>query len=158
MQHSVVVFILSILDWKKLFWANLIQKIKIVRLSWNLLMFNSSQFNGDVHFLCFQPEISCLGKFVLKIKTLSLILNLVPRLIWMQNSMVFIFSVRLEVPILGIFGPKNQICQFKLKFDTYNHVHHILRLFCWLSKFSFYHKWNKAWLLVITWYVRVATT
>ena len=29
--------------------------------------------------------------------------------------------------------------------------------FWWLSKFSFHHKWNKAWLLVINWYIRVAS-
>ena len=35
----------------------------------------------------------------------------------------------------------------------YNHVHNILRLFLWLSKFSFPHKWSEAWLLAINWYI-----
>ena len=35
----------------------------------------------------------------------------------MQNSMVVvILSVRLEITILGKFGPKNRNCEFKLKF------------------------------------------
>ena len=29
--------------------------------------------------------------------------------------------------------------------------------FWWLRKFSFHHKWNEAWLLVINWYIRVAS-
>ena len=37
MQSSVVVFIFSDLDWKYFFWANLVQKIKIATLSWNMV-------------------------------------------------------------------------------------------------------------------------
>ena len=29
--------------------------------------------------------------------------------------------------------------------------------FSWLSKFSFHRKWDGAWLLVINWYIRVAS-
>ena len=38
----------------------------------------------------------------------------------MQNSMVLFifFRFRSEFPFLGKFGPKNQNCQFKLKFGT----------------------------------------
>ena len=65
-------------------------------------MFNSSQFNGDVHFLCFQPEISCLGKFVLKIKTqFNLKFGT-----WTISNVEFnggahLFCFRLEVPIFN---------------------------------------------------------
>ena len=39
----------------------------------------------------------------------------------MQNSMVQLhfFCFRREIPFLRKFGPKNQSCQFKLKFGTY---------------------------------------
>ena len=37
MYNSVMVFTFSLLDQKLLFWANLVQKIKIVSLSWNLV-------------------------------------------------------------------------------------------------------------------------
>ena len=39
------------------FRANLVQKIKIVSLSWNLVawLFQYAEFSGDVHFFCFQP-------------------------------------------------------------------------------------------------------
>ena len=80
MQNSRVVFTFSVLDWKHPFWANLLQKIKIVTLSWNV----------------------------------------VPRLIqicrihWWCSY----FPFYLGNSFLGKFGPKNQNCQFKLKFGT----------------------------------------
>ena len=37
MQNSMVVFTFSVLDRKHPFWANLVQKIKIVRLNLNLV-------------------------------------------------------------------------------------------------------------------------
>ena len=37
MQNSMVIFTFSVFDWKSTFWANLVQKIKIVCLSWNLV-------------------------------------------------------------------------------------------------------------------------
>ena len=36
MQKSMVAFALSVFAWKKPSWANLVQKFKIVSLSWNL--------------------------------------------------------------------------------------------------------------------------
>ena len=38
-----------------------------------------------------------------------------------------------------------------------NHVDDILRVFLWLSKFSFHHKWKEEWLLVINWNIKVTT-
>ena len=37
MQNSMVMFILSVFDWKCPFWANLVQKVKIIIWSWNLV-------------------------------------------------------------------------------------------------------------------------
>ena len=37
MQNAMALFIFSVLDRKHPFWANLVQKIRIVTLSWNLL-------------------------------------------------------------------------------------------------------------------------
>ena len=36
-QNSMVVFTFSVLDWKYPSWANLVQKIKIISLTWNLV-------------------------------------------------------------------------------------------------------------------------
>ena len=37
-------------------------------------------------------------------------------------------------------------------------VHNILKIFWWLSKFSCPHKWNEAWLLVISWSTKNCST
>ena len=37
MQNSMVMFIFFVFDWKYPFWANLVQKVKIISLSWNLV-------------------------------------------------------------------------------------------------------------------------
>ena len=46
-------FIISVLNRKYHFWANLVQKIKIVSLSWQLVLtqFEYKEFNGDVFVL-----------------------------------------------------------------------------------------------------------
>ena len=77
-------------------------------------------FNGDVHFFSSRPEIPILGKFVQKIKIFSLSWNLVLMLIvckiqWWCS--LFLFSTRNT--LFGQICPKNQNCQFELKFGTY---------------------------------------
>ena len=44
---------------KTIFWANLVKKIKIVSLSGNLVprLIDYAEFNVDVHFFSFLPEI-----------------------------------------------------------------------------------------------------
>ena len=38
MENLMLMFILSVLDWEYLFWANLAQKMKITSLCWNLVV------------------------------------------------------------------------------------------------------------------------
>ena len=74
----MVAFTFYLCHWKYHFWANLVEKIKIVSLSWNL----------------------------------------VPRLTWtcrIQWWVLVLFSVLDQI---FFFAPKNQNCQFKLKFGT----------------------------------------
>ena len=54
-----------VFEWKYPFWANLVQKIKIISWSWNLVptQLEHAEFNGDVHSFCFWLEIPFLGKF-----------------------------------------------------------------------------------------------
>ena len=65
MYNSMVVFILIVLDWKYPFWTNLVQKIKIVNSRWNFVpsLIEYAELNGGVHFFCFRPETTFLGKF-----------------------------------------------------------------------------------------------
>ena len=74
----------------------------------------------SVFLFCFQLETPFLSKFGPKLKIISLSWNFVPRPISnMQNSMVMsTFSVFDWKYFLGKFGPKNQNCQFELKFHT----------------------------------------
>ena len=54
-QSSMVMFRFSVFNWKCHFWASLVQKIKIVSLSWNLVLqqFKYAEFNDAVHFFRF---------------------------------------------------------------------------------------------------------
>ena len=52
-----------VFDWNYPFWANLIQKIKIVNWSWNLvltLIRIPAEFNSGVYFVCVRLEIPFL--------------------------------------------------------------------------------------------------
>ena len=50
---------------------------------------------------------------------------------------------------------ETQQIQYKEKKQRNNHVQNILRLL--MVELSFHHKSNKAWLLVIIWYIWVAS-
>ena len=70
-QNSMVMFPFSVFDGKYPFWEKMVQKIKIVSLSLNLvprLIWIYRKLSGDVHFFRFRPEIPFLGKFDPKIQ------------------------------------------------------------------------------------------
>ena len=97
MQNSMVIFILFVLDWKYHFWTNMVQKIKIVSLSWNLgpLLIRICTIQWLCSLFCFRPQTPFLGKFGPKSKSCQFKLKFGT---WtnsnMQNSMVvFTFSV-----------------------------------------------------------------
>ena len=52
-------------DWKNLFWANLVQKIKIVGLGWNLVsrLIRICRIQWWCSLFCFRAETPFLGKF-----------------------------------------------------------------------------------------------
>ena len=111
----------SVFNWKFLFWASLVKKIKVVNWTWNLVPSetNFNKQNSVVMFTFYVLDWNYpfWASLVKKIKIANLSWNLVPRLI---RVVVFIFfRFRLEMPFLDKLGPKNQNCQFKLKFETY---------------------------------------
>ena len=63
MQNSMVVFNFSVLEWKHPFWANLVEKIKIVSLSWNLVprLVRICRIQWWSSFFCFRPKTPVLG-------------------------------------------------------------------------------------------------
>ena len=77
-----------------------------------LIFFEYVEFNGGVHFFCFQLEISFLGKVGPKNKIDSLSLNLTTRLIriWRIRcwSSPFLFFLA-KIPYFDKFSPKIKI-------------------------------------------------
>ena len=109
MQNSMVVFLASILGWKHPFWASLVQKIKIVSFSWNLIHSLTQiwktqwwcslfLFFNATHFYCkfVSKNQNCLLKLKFGIQT-----NLN-----MQNSMMMFFFFVLD--LFCKYCPKNQ--------------------------------------------------
>ena len=66
----MVIFTFSVFDHRYSFWANLVQKIKIVSLSLNLVprLIRICRIHGHVHFFSLRLGIPFLGKFGSKIQ------------------------------------------------------------------------------------------
>ena len=62
----MVMFNLSILDWKYLFWANSMQQIKIFGLICDLLCkLEYAELDGDFRFFSFRSKITFFGKYAI---------------------------------------------------------------------------------------------
>ena len=141
MQNLMVVFIFSDLDWKYPFWANLVQKIKIVSSSWNLVPGLTQMCRIQWWCPIFQFLIgnTLLGKFDQKNKIDSLSWNSVWRFEYAEfNGGVHFFWFRLEIPFFGKLGPENYNCQFKLKFGTLTNSN--MQNSVVIFTFSFFHR------------------
>ena len=125
-MHLVAVTWLFVSNQKCLFCANLDQKIKIVSLQrWNLVprltWISGIQWWYSLFLFSTKNNLFWVN-LVQKIEIVSLSWNLVHRIIRICKIQwwccpIFLFSTRNS--FLGIFGPENQNCQFKVKFDTY---------------------------------------
>ena len=75
---------------------------------------------GMVTFLGFEPKYLFRAYLVQIFKFVCSGKNLLPRLFEYAelNDSVLSICFRLEIPFLGMFGPKTENCQFQLKFDT----------------------------------------
>ena len=74
MQNSMMLFIFLVFQWKYPFWANLVQKIKIVTLTWNLAprLFRSCRIQGWCSFFWFLSRNTLFGQIWSKTSKLSL--------------------------------------------------------------------------------------
>ena len=120
----------SVFDRKLLFWANLVKKIKIVSLTWNLVprLIRTWRIYRRCWFIRFLTGIAGFGqtwsknqncqfkvKFITKTNSnmqnsiVCLSWNLAPRLIQVYRISwcVHIFFFIWETPFSGKFGPKN---------------------------------------------------
>ena len=77
---------------KHIYWVNLVQKFKIVSLSWNLVIqLKYAEFNGDFHVFCFWPAILLLDEFGPKIQNCLFKLKFGTQINYkLQNSMVIL--------------------------------------------------------------------
>ena len=75
---------------------------------------------GMFTFLGFAPKYLFWEYLVQEFKFVCSGKNFLPRLIKYAelNGGVLCICFRLETPFLGKLGPKNENCQFQLKFDT----------------------------------------
>ena len=122
MQNSMVMFIFFVFDRKYPFWANLVQKVKIISWSWNLV--------ARLIWICWIQWCCSLFSFL----TGSALLGQ----IWSKLSIFTVFFVSdQKCPFLGKFGPKCQNCQFKAKFVKVASLIRICRIQRWCSLFSF---------------------
>ena len=93
MQNSMVMFIFFVFDRKYPFWANLVQKVKIISWSWNLV--------ARLIRICWIQWCCSLFSFL----TGSALLGQ----IWSKLSIFTVFFVSDQKrPFLGKFGPKCQ--------------------------------------------------
>ena len=69
MQTSMVMFNLSILDWKYLFWGNLVQQIKIFGLICDLLYkLEYPELDGYFRFFSFSSKITFFDKYAISFR------------------------------------------------------------------------------------------
>ena len=130
MQNPMVMIAFPVFSRKYPFWANLVKKINIVSLIWNLvprlIRICKIQWLCSLFFV-FDWKYPFLINLVLKIKIISLNWKLAPIFIRTCRTQwwcsVFLFYTRNTLS--GKFGPKSQNCQFKLKFGTYNRSQNI---------------------------------
>ena len=140
MQNSMVIFTFYIFGWKYPVWDNVVQKIKIVSLRWNLI--------PRLIRICWIQWCCSLFSFL----TGSALLGQ----IWSKLSIFTVFFVSdQKCPFLGKFGPKCQNCQFKAKFATYSNsnmqnLKEVFTFFCFRSETPFFGQiWSKKpkWLV-----------
>ena len=124
MQNSVMLFTFFVFKWKYPFWANLVQKMKMISLSWNLVprLIRICRIQWWCSLFLFLIENTYFEQIWLKKLKLS-VQGETPYFSQFKyaefNGDVHSFCFWSEIPFLGRFGPKNQNYQFKLKFGTY---------------------------------------
>ena len=112
----------SVFNWKYLFWVNLVQKLKIISLSWNFVprLIQICRIPWWYSLFLFSSGTTFLGKSDPKNQNWA---EFRTRLIWIcrimkKTCVVHFFCFRSEKPFLGKSSQKNRNCQFKLTFGT----------------------------------------
>ena len=139
MQISKVTFTFSFLDQIYPFWANLVQKIKIVSLSWNMQNWRICRIECWCSFFCFRPKILLLSNFVLKNQSCKFRLNFGSyNDLNMQKLMVLfpVFHFRQGIQFLSKFSSKIKV--FSLSWNLVPRLIWRCRIQCWRWFFPFF--------------------
>ena len=72
MQNSMVMFTFSVFDWNCPSWVNLVQKIKVVNLSWNLVPTQIIVLRIEV-LVSLRIFFAMLEKYILKLLLISIL-------------------------------------------------------------------------------------
>ena len=120
----MVMFTFSFFDWKYPFWANLVQKVKLISWSWNLVprLIRICRIQWGYSLFLFLSGNILFGQIWFKKSKLW-----VEAEIWYLhyfrhskfNGDIHSFCFWSGIHFLGKFTPKNQNDQSKLKFGTY---------------------------------------
>ena len=130
MQNYMVMFTFYVFDWKCTFWENIVSKLEIIGLRWNLVprLTQIYRNNSDVHFSCFKLKLLwskkkwklfASGKF--SKNTDSMVIHFLFFLIFLFffffiYLFIFFISFRMEILFPRKFCTKIQTYFFKLKF------------------------------------------
>ena len=119
MRNSMVMLTSFVFGRKYPVWDNVVQKIKIVSLRWNLI--------PRLIRICWIQWCCSLFSFLTG--------NALLGQIWSKLSIFTVFFVSdQKCPFLGKFGPKCQNCQFKAKFVSYSNSN----MQNWKAVFTFF--------------------
>ena len=110
------------MGWKCPFWENLVQKIKIVYWLKFGTWANSNTQNSMGMFTFLSFGLKYLFWAYWSKSSNLFVQGKIHYLDWSEYAElsrgVLCICFRLDTPFLGKFGPKNENCQFQLKFDT----------------------------------------
>ena len=113
--------------WKYPFWANLVQKMKIVTLSWILVatVIWTCRIQWWFSFFLFLSWNALFGQICSKKSKLSFYAESW-YLDWFEyvafNDAILFLCFLVEIPFFGKFVPKNQNSHFRLKFGSYSNL------------------------------------
>ena len=117
MQNSMVMFILSVFDWKYPFWANLVQKIKIISWSLNLVarLIRICWIQWCCSLFSFWTGSALLGQIWSKLSYLQFFLFPIRNALFLENLVQNVKVVSLRLNLLATI-----FCKIYLEFSRFH--------------------------------------
>ena len=107
----------SVFEWKYPVWANLVQKTKIISLSWNLVptLIRICRFNGNVHFFRFRPEYLVWANLIQIVNIYSFFLFPIRNALFWEDLVQNVKVVSLRLNLLATI-----FCKIYLEFSRFH--------------------------------------